>query len=111
MEKPDRTCQLTEYINKWKISSVNKDALLSSLKKRSLDKSNSLFLQDEKVRDLHFICSGKIKQVKMNYSGKNTIIKVYGPGSFVDISSGFSENNYSFSSYALEKSCVHVFDR
>ncbi len=104
-------CRLSENVNEWRVNPENREILLSSLGSKSLEKSDPLFLQDEEVRNLHFICRGIVKQEKINYSGKNTIIKIYGPGNFIDISSAFSENNYSFSCFALEKTCVHFLDK
>ena len=79
--------------------------------RKIVEKSQALFLQNEKPNKIHFLCSGKMKQSRTNYSGKNSTIRIFGPVNFLDIASVLTEEKYSFSCYALERSCVHAIEK
>lgn len=64
------------------LSSKTREELKSILRTRSFLAGESIFLQDEPSRAIYIIASGRVKIVRVNLDGNESILCVRGPGDF-----------------------------
>jgi CRP-like cAMP-binding protein len=67
-------------------------------------KGEYLFSEDKPTSYLMFLSTGLVKIFKENQSKKSIIIKIVGPGNYLELFSVFHGNRYQFSATAIEES-------
>jgi CRP-like cAMP-binding protein len=77
----------------------------------SYKKGQTIFFQGNPPFGLYCIASGKIKVSKVGNDGKETIIRIAGPGDVLGHRSLFSKENYSATATALEDAAICFVDK
>lgn len=77
----------------------------------SFKKGERVIEEGEKAKGLICLASGKLKVFRIGVGGREQIIKLVRQNGFVEYSNLFSENNYLFSSTALEDSSICILEK
>jgi len=76
-----------------------------------LKKGDSLFKEDEKIKGLVYLVSGKLKIFKVGVGGREQILKMVRENECIGYQSLFGSSMWSFSSAAVEDSVVCVLEK
>lgn len=74
-------------------------------------KGQTLYLQGNPGFGLYCINSGKVKITKTGNDGKETIIRIAGPGDVLGHHNLFSEDNYSHTATTIEEASICFIDK
>jgi CRP-like cAMP-binding protein len=88
------------------MESINANKVMNTYKK-----GQSLYLQGNPAFGLYCINSGKIKITKMGNDGKETIIRIAGPGDVLGHHNIFTDENYSTTATTIEETTVCFIDK
>lgn len=88
------------------LSSVSDSKVMNFYKK-----GQTIFFQGNPPFGLYCIASGKIKVSKMGGDGKESIVRIAGPGDVLGHRSLFSKSNYSASATVLEDASICFLDK
>ena len=90
------------------ISPQNKAALASICIAKTLQKRETLFCEGEKGQSMYICASGNIQVYKAGPRGKESVIKIIGPGEIFAEVILFEKDTYPANAIALKKSIVYV---
>lgn len=87
-----------------------RDKLYSSTNKVEYSKRDIIIKQSARVSEIPLILSGLVKISREMRRGKNVILRIAQPGSFLGLSSIFGSDVYEYSVFALENVTVRFID-
>jgi len=88
------------------LASVSDSKVMNTYKK-----GHTIFFQGNPPFGLYCINSGKIKVTKMGSDGKESIVRIAGPGDVLGHRSLFSNENYSATATVIEDSAICFLDK
>lgn len=89
-----------------KMTNLGENKVMNSYKK-----GQTLFFQGNPAFGVHCINSGKIKISKIANDGKETILRIAGPGDVLGHQNIFSEENYAYTATVIEEAVVCFMDK
>ncbi|MDY0255263.1 MAG: Crp/Fnr family transcriptional regulator [Tenuifilaceae bacterium] len=92
------------------LTSEEWERLASSSNRMEYNKRDTIIKQGSRVTEIAIIVSGIVKVTREMRKGKNLILRIAMPGSFLGISSALSSENYDYSVCALEPTVVQLVD-
>ncbi len=103
---------LLDYSDFFKgISEQNKSALAAICVPKTLQKREILFCEGEKGQSMYICASGNIQVYKSGPGGKESVIKIIGPGEIFAEVILFEKDTYPANAIALKKSSVYVISK
>ncbi|HCY00665.1 MAG TPA: hypothetical protein DG754_11050 [Bacteroidales bacterium] len=87
-----------------------RDKLYSSTNKVEYSKRDIIIKQSARVSEIPLILSGLVKISREMRRGKNVILRIAQPGSYLGLSSIFGSDVYEYSVFALENVTVRFID-
>lgn len=93
-------------LEKTALSSVSGNKVMNSYKK-----GQTIFFQGNPPFGLYCIAQGKIKVSKMGSDGKESIVRIAGPGDVLGHRSLFSKENYSATATVMEDANICFLDK
>lgn len=108
------TCEQCECLNKGIFCQLANPALDGISENKVMNyykKGQTLYLQGNPGFGLYCINSGKVKITKMGNDGKETIIRIAGPGDVLGHYNLFTDDNHSHTATVLEEAHICFIDK
>jgi CRP/FNR family transcriptional regulator len=103
---------LLDYSDFFKgISKKSKEALAAICIPKTLQKNETLFSEGDTGYNMYILASGNIRVFKSGLGGKESVIKIIGPGEIFAEVILFEEDEYPASAVALKKSLVYIIPK
>ncbi len=93
------------------ISPANKAALAAICVPKTLRRQELLFAEDDPGNAMYILSTGNVQVFKSDSSGRESVIKIIGPGEIFAEVILFEQNTYPASAVALKKSLVYSIDK
>jgi CRP-like cAMP-binding protein len=103
---------LLDYSDFFKgISKKSKDALAAICIPKSLQKNETLFSEGDTGYNMYLLATGNVRVFKSGPGGKESVIKIIGPGEIFAEVILFEEDKYPASAEAVKKSLVYLIPK
>lgn len=93
------------------LNELGLDEVASNKVTNTYKKGQTLFFQGNPPYGIYCVSSGKIKVSKIGNDGKESIVRIAGPGDVLGHRSLFTDNYYSATASALENSVICFIDK
>jgi CRP/FNR family transcriptional regulator, dissimilatory nitrate respiration regulator len=93
------------------ISGKSKEALAAICIPKTLQKNETLFSEGDTGYNMYILASGNVRVFKSGKDGKESVIKIIGPGEIFAEVILFEEDEYPASAVALRKSLVYIIPK
>jgi CRP-like cAMP-binding protein len=83
--------------------------VLSAARRQDFPASKRIFSEDDPIREIHFVVSGRVKTSQLSSAGKEVLLRIHQAGEIIELTLQHG-GVYSLTAYTLEPSVVLVWE-